>query len=300
MPLYCMNAELSEIRCDAIVAAAGKQSAEKKKLTAGQAIRVRNQPGDSGLPVQFQCPHLILAAVPDRKNSGQLAECCHNILEAALPACTKIAVRLADLIPGVPNNGAEDAVIAAFLNDALLSRADVYLLKPAKKAGAENAARLRKYIQQRFDPNDTEKEILPQKLIPRKWAFKQSIGGLKPLEEALRDPGETFSDMLLRLIDRVGISDAECYKRSGISKQVFSKIRSDRHYRPKKKTVLSFAVGLRLSLSDTKLLLESAGYSFARSSKFDIIVSYFIGQGEYDMFAINAVLYDYGQELLGS
>ena len=105
--------------------------------------------------------------------------------------------------------------------------------------------------------------------------------------------------MLLRLIDRAGLSDAECYKRACVSRQHFAKIRADRNYRPKKKTVLAFAIALQLSLSDTNDLLRTAGFTFSHSRKFDIVVEYYISRGIYDLSEINGALYDNGEELIG-
>ena len=96
------------------------------------------------------------------------------------------------------------------------------------------------------------------------------------------------------------MTDSEVYKAANFSKQVFSKIRSDKNYHPKKSTALAFAVALKLTLAETDELLECAGYTLTRSDKTDIIVSYFIESGNYNIFEINTVLFDYNLPLLGS
>lgn len=120
------------------------------------------------------------------------------------------------------------------------------------------------------------------------------------LEDLLEQISESFSEMLLRLIDQCGMSDPEVYKRANMDRRLFSKIRSNPGYQPAKSTVLALAIALQLNLDQTTDLLSRAGFAFSPSSKADLIIKYFIREGIFNIHEINEALFSYKQKLLGA
>ena len=120
------------------------------------------------------------------------------------------------------------------------------------------------------------------------------------LKELLSQADAGFTETLLKLIDKTGKKDSEIYKKANLSKQHFSKIRNNPDYKPTKQTAIALALALELNLEQTKDLIGRAGYALSNSSKFDLIICYFIEQKNYNVVEINMALYEFDQSLLGA
>ncbi len=256
----------------------------------------------------------------------KLASCYRNALETANElGCKSIAFPLiASGTFGFPKDQVLRIALDTITNFLMSHDMMVYLLVYDKKA-YEISKKLLKDIDSFIDEHYIDRHRLDfdpytytytpkepsgknaEEIKNEIQACRTSVGtvpslttAVPNLEAMLAEKHESFSDALLRLITESGMTDAECYKKANITKQHFSKIRSNVHYQPTKQTVLAFAVVLKLTLEDTKQLLNKAGLALNPNDKTDIIVEYFIISKKYDLIEINEVLYQYDQKCLGN
>ncbi|WP_314654994.1 hypothetical protein [uncultured Selenomonas sp.] len=200
------------------------------------------------------------------------------------------------------------------------------MIPPHKTPSAELLAKIRRYIAEHLrDTSDVIEEAKRKLPHPKPRPFERERGQygvrrevhkeskglgkslprmevgldgiLSRLKSKLDKPSETFSKRLLRLIDASGMTDVEAYKRAGIDRKLFSKIRTDRNYHPKIRLVYAFIFVLGLNLDDARDLLASAGYSISPASEFDLVMQYCIEEG-FDIDTVNEVLYALGMDVL--
>lgn len=281
---------------------------------------------------RLDCRYIIHTVGPvwhggENGESEQLRSCYRNSLALAEKlGCTSIAFPL--ISAGVYGYPKREAIRIAedearkFLAEHDMDITLVIFDKDSFDISAERFDRIRQYIDDAYAKlhDDSERRPLMGAAVMRDEASvkpkKKSIFGRQKSSEAagsvpceiaeeasaedyfsMRD--ESFSQALLRLIDERGMTDVEAYKRANIDRKLFSKIRSDIHYRPKKQTAVAFAVALKLNIRETEELLSRAGYALSNSLDFDLIVKYHITHGIYDIFEINEALFRFDQTLLG-
>ena len=136
----------------------------------------------------------------------------------------------------------------------------------------------------------------PQAPLPDNYEGKAVYSSI---EDVFGGLGETFQEKLLKTIDEKGLTDAQVYTKANIDRRLFSKIRCNVNYKPSKSTALALAIALGLDLDETTDLLGRAGLALSPSSKADLIVKYCIINRIYDILDVNALLYEYDQQLLG-
>ena len=109
----------------------------------------------------------------------------------------------------------------------------------------------------------------------------------------------TFVEKMLDYIDKRQLRESTVYKAAQVDRRLFSKIISDREYKPSKDTCVAFALALKLTLSEAEDLLSRAGYTLSHSNKRDVLIEFFFREKIYDLGNVNEVLYHLDQKLIG-
>lgn len=279
--------------------------------------------GGYNLPAKYVI-HTVGPIYNDGKHGEKtLLESCYreSLALAKERGCETVAFPLISSgVYGYPKDQALKVAIDVISDFLLENEMTVYIVifdKASYQIGEKLFSDIAEYIDDNYvdEHTDYSRERISMNALPgvasRTRRKKSDIDSFEicdcktmPLEDdldaKLKQIDESFSQMLLRKIDEKGMTDAECYKKANIDRKLFSKIRSDVHYKPSKPTALAFAISLELSLDETEDMLRKAGFALSHSNKFDIIIEYFISRGNYNIFEINEALFAFDQSLLGA
>lgn len=308
--------------CGAIFTAAGAELLQKEceaigGCEVGQAVITKAY----GLPAKY----VIHTVGPiwrggDQYEAERLADCYTNSLKLAQKHnCQSIAFPLISSgVYGYPKDGALQVAISAIGAFLLKNDLAVTLVVYDRKAFRLSEKLFSSisgfiddhYVDEHHSPG-TLRNFEPYEIaefndaLPAVCATLGVVSesgrakGKRSLEDVISQLGESFSQMLLRLISEKDRLEIEVYKKANIDRKLFSKIKNQPGYNPSKSTAVAFAIALELNLDETRDLLAKAGYTLSHSHKFDLLIEFFITENNYDIFEINEALFAFDQPLLG-
>ncbi len=329
MPLEIVRNDITKMSVDAIVNAA------KESLLGGGGVdgcihraagpellaecrRLGGcKTGDAKITKAYRlpCRYVIHTVGPVWRGGGhgereQLASCYRTSLALAKEHnCETVAFPLISSgIFGYPKDQALRVAVDTIGEFLLHNDMTVYLVifdRAAYQIGNKLFADIAAYIDDHYVEAHTDSRrermrrmgVVESRMLT---AYEDAPMAASGLDEALAHLDAGFSETLLKLIDRSGKKDTEVYKKANVDRKLFSKIRNTPDYKPSKFTAIAFAIALELNLDETRDLIARAGYALSPSSKFDVIIEYFIMQRDYDIFKINEALFAFDQSLLGA
>ena len=338
MPFQIIRNDITKVHADVIVNTAnpqprfgsGTDSAVYAAAGADKLLAERKKigdiaPGQAAVTPAFALPatyiiHTVGPAWLDGQHGEQdiLRACYENTLKLAaeLNAASIAFPLIATGIYGFPKEAALNIALSEIGKFLLTHEMNVILVVLGQEAlalseqlvGAIDAylddQQVKTLEQKEYGGSNASvsctREVLRERKERLRAEKQQNKESAVPLEQMLRNPGDTFRQRLFRLIDERGLDDVTVYKKANIDRKVFSRIRCKADYKPAKKTAVALAVALKLSQPEMLGLLACAGIALSPCDKFDLIITYCIKKGIYDIFEINAVLFQYGQPLLGA
>lgn len=330
MPLEIVRNDITKMSVDAIVnaakesllggggvdgcihRAAGPELLQECRTLGGCRIGEAKITGAYRLPYRY-----IIHTVGPVWNGGkygereQLASCYRTSLALAKEhGCETVAFPLISSgIFGYPKNQALRVAVDTIGEFLLHNDMTVYIVifsRTAYQISSKLFADIAEYVDDHYVDahTDSRRDRLRRMSVLEGRALSAGAAAAPMsadnLDDLLAHLDAGFSETLLKLIDRSGKKDAEVYKKANVDRKLFSKIRNNPDYKPSKPTAVAFAIALELSLPETRDLIARAGYALSPSSKFDVIIEYFIMQRDYDIFKINEALFAFDQSLLGA
>ena len=329
MPLIIVRNDITKMKVDAIVNAANEtllggggvdgciHRAAGPELLAECRTLGGCKTGDAKITGAYRLPcRYIIHTVGPVWNGGkygereQLASCYRTSLALAKErGCETVAFPLISSgIFGYPKDQALRVAVDTISEFLAENDMTVYIVifdRAAYQIGNKLFSDIAAYIDDYYVDAHTDSRrermrrmgVVESRMLT---AYEDAPMAVGRLDEALAHLDTGFSETLLKLIDRSGKKDAEVYKKANVDRKLFSKIRNNPDYKPSKPTAVAFAIALELNLRETRDLIARAGYVLSPSSKFDVIIEYFIMQRDYDIFKINEALFAFDQSLLGA
>lgn len=332
MPFEIIRNDITKVRVDAIVNAAnssllgggGVDGAIHK--AAGpqllkECIKLNGcNTGDAKITKGYNLPakYIIHTVGPiwyggNRNEENDLKNCYYNSLSLAKQYnLNSIAFPLISAgVYGYPRDKAlniASSVIKEFLLENEMNIMIVVYDNKSFEISEKLYSSINQYINDRYVEDNLylnnsrlESSRIHSNFISSIEEFEQvpKIKRKRSLDDLIDNVDDTFSQMLIRLIDQKEMTDVETYKKANVDRKLFSKIKNNINYKPSKSTAIAFAIALELNLDETKDLLLRAGFAISHSSKFDIIVEYFIEKGNYNIYDINETLFKFEEKLLG-
>ena len=334
MPLHIIRQDITKIECDAIVNAAnssllgggGVDGAIHKAAGIGLLEECKTlggcDTGDAKITKGYNlpCKHVIHTVGPiwrgGQNGEKLLLESCYkkSLVLAKENNCETVAFPLISSgIYGYPKDKALSVAVEAISEFLFDNEMTVYIVvfdKASYQISEELFDDVAEYIDDNYVDENEERRLYnrPRRIFSSECdfdvgsvCFEQKALAPRPisLEDMLSEMDDNFAVTLLKLIDVKGITDVECYKKANVSKQTWYKIMNEKNYKPSKNTVIAFAIALELTLEETNHLLATVGFALSKSNKFDIIIEYFLINGEYNIFTINETLFKFDQVCLG-
>ena len=330
MPLEIVRNDITKMKVDAIVNAANEtllggggvdgciHRAAGPELLAECRTLGGCKTGDAKITGAYRLPcRYIIHTVGPVWNGGkygereQLASCYRTSLALAKEhGCETVAFPLISSgIFGYPKDQALRVAVDTISEFLAENDMTVYLVifsRAAYQIGNKLFADIAAYIDDHYVDAHTDswRERLRRMSVLEGRALSAGAAAAPMvadnLDDLLAHLDTGFSETLLKLIDHSGKKDSEIYKKANVDRKLFSKIRNNPDYKPSKATAIAFAIALELNLDETRDLVARAGYALSASSKFDVIIEYFIRQKKYDIFEINEALFAFDQSLLGA
>ena len=250
MPFYMIRGDITKLQVDAIVnaannsllggggvdgaihRAAGPKLLEECRTLGGCETGQAKLTGGYNLPAKYVI-HTV-GPIWRGGNRGErelLVSCYRNSLElASKEGCKTLAFPLISAgVYGYPKDQAVQVAVETIQSFLLTHDVSVTLVlfdRDAATVSKSLFTDISSYIDAQFikehadqGPECVRREVAFYRDAAKGMPMSAGVPGSQ--EEALSHIDESFSQMLLRKIDAAGLTDAQCYKKANIDRQVF-------------------------------------------------------------------------------